>query len=381
MADQQDGKQGTYLDEVTKKKRSGPQMVETAIFGIAFLVVIGVGAWMTLGKVANEERWEPPVDPKKEATPAELIGYKNVAAWATDLETIWGVAVNDKGNRVYAVGKGGLRVYDNKGLSITSKEMDETVRTITLMEDGSYYLGIKGRVERYDDEHVLQATWDKLAYDEGESPEGDAKRSVNVTSIVITDEHAFIGDVGGREIIRTDLQGNVQKRFGSTKADQVNGVMVTGPHLDLAWHGDRLWVTNPGRHHVQAYDADGELHTVVGKQSARHIGFTGCCNPSSLTVLPDGRVITTEKGMPRVKLISPEDGSFITFIAAEDEWRKRGRKHAYAVDLAWDGQGHIYIADKKETGDQLVTVYAPADESEAPAPQATLASDQEDPTS
>ncbi|MBM3243119.1 hypothetical protein FJZ31_43220, partial [Candidatus Poribacteria bacterium] len=38
-------------------------------------------------------------------------------------------------------------------------------------------------------------------------------------------------------------------------------------------------------------------------------GFCGCCNPVNFAMLPDGRFVTCEKGLPRVKIYDA-DGTF-----------------------------------------------------------------------
>lgn len=340
--------QGTYKQAADAKRKSTLKSVEGYVFGGVFVVILLVGGYF----VAQELGSKPtPVTQSKTPvadTPAELIGYNSAGAWETDLKTIWGVAVDPDGN-IWACGDGGLRKYTPKGDLLDSIATDAPVRTITFHDD-KRYLGVKNTVIVQNAQGNPVAVWDKLG------------AHANITSIVFKDDRAYLGDVGraeniGHEIIVTDMDGAVVKRFGSQISDQVNGLHITGPHLDLAWHEDLLWVTNPGRHNVQAYNTEGTLKRVTGRQSFRYIGYTGCCNPSALAVLPDGTLITTEKGMPRVKEIDAESGDFSIFVAAEDEWRKRNRKYAYAVDVAVADDGTIYLADKKETGKQLVIAY------------------------
>ena len=85
---------------------------------------------------------------KKQPTPKELISHSLVKAWETDLEQVWGVAVNKDGN-VWACGKGGLRLYDPDGGELKKIPMDGTIRTITVDGAGGYYIGTRNRIVHY----------------------------------------------------------------------------------------------------------------------------------------------------------------------------------------------------------------------------------------
>ncbi|MDT8391737.1 MAG: hypothetical protein RRC34_14650 [Lentisphaeria bacterium] len=62
-----------------------------------------------------------------------------------------------------------------------------------------------------------------------------------------------------------------------------------------------LWVTNPGRHRLENYRADGSFLSSWGEAGTRLEAFCGCCNPTHVAVFPDGRFITVEKGLTRIK--------------------------------------------------------------------------------
>ena len=59
---------------------------------------------------------------------------------------------------------------------------------------------------------------------------------------------------------------------------------------------------NPGRHKIEAYTFDGELETSWGTPATTIGGFSGCCNPTHIAMLPDGSFVTSEKGLARVKV-------------------------------------------------------------------------------
>ena len=76
-------------------------------------------------------------------------------------------------------------------------------------------------------------------------------------------------------------------------------------------------------------------------------------------MLPNGQLITTEKGLPRVKVVDekPRVTFFHLWCPKTPGATVSGRKHAYAVDVVVGADEQVYIADRKETGAQMVRVY------------------------
>ena len=90
-----------------------------------------------------------------------------------------------------------------------------------------------------------------------------------------------------------------------------------------------------------------------GRPSAGIEGFCGCCNPVGLALLPDGRHVTCEKGLPRVKVYSPK-GGFESVVAGTETFYENAKTGALktrsdglvgGLDAAVDSQQRIYILD------------------------------------
>jgi len=121
-----------------------------------------------------------------------------------------------------------------------------------------------------------------------------------------------------------------------------------GPHFilpsrtfDLAAAVDgTLWAVNPGRHRIENYRPDGSLASSWGRSGARLEAFCGCCNPSHLAVFSDGRFVTAEKGLTRVKLYD-QQGRLVGAVAGPERLRDDGA----GLDLAVADDGRVFVVD------------------------------------
>ena len=75
-----------------------------------------------------------------------------------------------------------------------------------------------------------------------------------------------------------------------------------------------------------------------GESTPRIEGFFGCCNPAHFALLADGRFVTAEKGIPRVKIYDAA-GKFVCVVAGPKQ------VPVAAVDLATDRRGRILVLD------------------------------------
>ena len=124
---------------------------------------------------------------------------------------------------------------------------------------------------------------------------------------------------------------------------------------------------------VETFATTGELEAVWGKAGGDVSSFFGCCNPSHLARLPDGRFVTSEKGIPRVKIYSSE-GNFDCVVAGPEQLAvpaaaigdPRAELTAGVFDVAADSQGRVLVLDPAH---RCVRVFAPrkpqADENHA----------------
>jgi len=93
---------------------------------------------------------------------------------------------------------------------------------------------------------------------------------------------------------------------------------VPSPYFDLAVAPDgQLRIVNPGLLRVETYTLDGRYVSSWGEPGMRIDRFCGCCNPVFFTLTAQGDVVTSEKGLARIK-IHRADGSFLGVVAGPE---------------------------------------------------------------
>ena len=144
----------------------------------------------------------------------------------------------------------------------------------------------------------------------------------DVRSIVLTPEHLFAACSHNCFVDRFDTTGDLNGGFGN--ANHMIGfygfVVFAAPiTMTFSPQSGLLYTANPGRHRVEVFTQDGIYQPELswGEPSGKLDGFTACCNPIGLAVLGDGRILTVEKGISRIKIYRT-DGTLDTVVAGPD---------------------------------------------------------------
>ncbi|NPV47086.1 MAG: hypothetical protein HPY69_09000 [Armatimonadetes bacterium] len=290
---------------------------------------------------AREKNWRA-VDPA-------LITYQLAGELPTGLIAPRGIALTADSQQVVVVGDRMLRVLDWQGQPLAEVNLGAEPNCVAIAPDGKRYVGLRDHVEVYDAAGQRLAQW---------QPAGPKSY---FTSVIVAGDDIFVGDAGQRVVLRYDASGQVVGLIGQKDpARNIPGIVMPSPHLDVVMGTDGLLrVTNPGRQAVETYDRDGNLKTSWGEASHGIQGFSGCCNPTDLALLDDGRVVTAEKGIPRVKVYSAA-GAFESVVAPPAALSLT----ASGMDLAVDSAGRVLVLDPPA---KMIRVFAPLQTSVAPA--------------
>lgn len=285
------------------------------------------------------------IDQYKEIDPS-LIAYRDTVVFSPNLKNAKAVAVGPT-DQIHVAGDRVVRVFDPAGAEVRTIDLEASPSCLAVApsghsREGNIFVGMGDHVEVFDTDGKRVAIWPSLG-----------EKAV-LTSIAVAEEDVFVADAGQSRIHRLNLDGEVLGAIGdySDKNSQA-AFAVPSPFFDVAIHPDGwLRVVNPGALRIEAYSFDGNLELFWGKSGAGIEGFFGCCNPANMAVLADGRFVTAEKGLVRVKVYSA-DGRFESVVAgpksfgaaaAEANESLSDQEHT-AVDVAVDSAGRVIVLD------------------------------------
>ena len=231
---------------------------------------------------------------------------------------------------MYIAGKGGVEIRDSIGRMLKHFTIPGYATCLALMPDGNLIIGMEDHIELWSPSGVAISSWQAV------------DTNSMITSIAVAKNMIFVADAGKKIVYQYDRYGKLQARIGEKDPiRKIPGFIIPSPYFDVCISpaGD-LWVANTGRYRLEKYSLDGSLLSYWGKASFALEGFAGCCNPSNFTFLPDGSFVTSEKGIERVKVYSP-DGKFVALVAGPEAFDE-GTK---GLDLAVGSNGRILVVD------------------------------------
>ncbi|HGJ64645.1 TPA: hypothetical protein ENS27_04565 [bacterium] len=318
-------------------KTSKSSLITGIIIGIAIIIAVAIilRTAMTVDKkttIGNAFIYD--INELTKTDP-NLIKYKEINKIKTELQNPTGIAT-DSNDRIYVSGDKSIKIFDNQGNIESEIKLTDYPKCLAVADDGNIYVGMKEHLEIYNQSGSRIAKWESLG------------TNALITSVDANKDNVFVADAIGKKVLIYDLSGNQKNSIGK--------FIIPSPYFDLDVALDGLlWIVNPGPHKLEAYTLDGNMQLSWGETSIGIKGFSGCCNPVSFAILPDGRFVTAEKGVPRVKVYS-NTGVFESVVAGAEAFKdtvgvynpddtKDTRK---ALDVAVDSIGRILILDPIE---------------------------------
>jgi len=323
--------------------------------GVAALAVWRIDHWGERGNGLSKS-FQYDLEAYQKTDPS-LIGYRQTARIPLGLIEPRAVAAGPD-DRIYVAGDRAVHVHAPGGARLRQINLSAEPQSLAVggsehKYPGRIYVGTGAQVQVFAPEGKRLATWDV------------AGRKALLTSIALGEHEIYLADATGRIVLRLDLDGKLLGRIGARdSSDGIPGFVIPSPYFDVALGPDGLLrAVNPGRHRIEAYTPDGSLEVFWGKATLGIEGFCGCCNPANIALFADGRVVTAEKGVPRVKLYSAE-GQFLSVVAGPElltpeptsaEETRQAHK-LKVVDVAVDSRGRVLVLDP---GARSVRVFEP----------------------
>jgi sugar lactone lactonase YvrE len=232
-------------------------------------------------------------------------------------------------DEICALGDGEVRVYTPDGSLQAAWTAPADATCLTVDHDGRVYLGAPARVEVRDAKGVRV----------GAIAVGDLGRPAHVTAVRVFRGDVLVADASARLIRRLSADGKPLAEIGSQA--KTGGFMLPNRSLDFAVDKNGIVrAGDTGRHRVTAWSLDGAPLGHFGKFGHQDpADFVGCCNPVNLALAPDGKLVTAEKMIARVKVYEP-DGKLLALIGPPSF-----DAMCTAIPLAVDANGRIIAAD------------------------------------
>ena len=269
-----------------------------------------------------------------------LINYREARNYKIGFESPAAIKVwNDK---IYVAGDNRLKIISMNGALIADLAFHFNPVILEVFAD-TIYLAVKNQVFVADQQGNLLGEWQPL------------DNSSHITAMAAVDNYLFVADAGKRKIYRYSHDGEILNAFdGKAEEGALHGFIVPSPSFDIGINSENeLWVVNPGLHSLENYTFDGNLRRHWKHSGVTPEGFSGCCNPAHFTFLNDGRFVTSEKGLVRIKTYK-ESGELDGVVAAPVKFSGEGQ----APDIAADTQNNIYALDFDT---KMIRVFTPVE--------------------
>lgn len=267
-----------------------------------------------------------------------LIHFKETRNYRIAFETP--VAITISGEKIYLAGDNKIQVIGLDGILFSEIGLTGMPQAVEVFGE-KIFVAIANTVNVYTETGSILKTWPALT------------DSALVTAIAVSETWVFVADAGNRKVHRYNHDGQLLASFDGKAAEgELHGFIIPSPNFDLDINPDGdLWVVNPGMHSLENYTEEGNLREHWNNTSMMLEGFSGCCNPAHFCFLPDGRFVTSEKGLVRIK-IHKQSGEFDCVVAAPVKFTEEGK----APDIAVDAAGNVYALDFDK---KMIRVFEP----------------------
>jgi len=200
------------------------------------------------------------------------------------------VAFELHGTRLYVAGKESISIYNFRGKQLSSFKIKANVRDIAISHKRLFVL-YPAFIENYSLNGDSLNAWDACS------------ELSDYSSFTITNDFVFVSDVGHKNICKYTREGHFVQFIESPDK------FITPSHFfDITHKNDTIYCANPGRHRVESYSLNGEFIAAFGHAGSDGGAFAGCCNPSYIHFDQQGRLLTSEKGNPRISHYAQSGG-------------------------------------------------------------------------
>lgn len=256
------------------------------------------------------------------------ICYAESDSILLNIENLKSVATNAKDD-IFILSDKKLLGFDSTKTQVFQISITEGAHSLGVSTDTLFYIGYNRHVEVYNSLGEQLAVWDSLS-----TPS-------MFSSIAVSEDYIYVSDAGKAVLHKFDKKGNYQLTIAEKDTTKgIRGCVLPSRNFDVTYADNQLWLVNSGRHSVENYTEKGDLRSYWGISSMKVNGFSGCCNPSNIAILPNGYFVTSEKGIPRVKIYDSA-GNFMCVVAGAENFTHE----AFGRDIAVNSKSEVLVLD------------------------------------
>jgi len=270
-------------------------------------------------------------------SPKETMeGMRLISSFPTGLASTGGLAL-DAEDRCYVAHEKGVALFDDQGNRLGGWDVEGGAVCVDVGKDGQVAVCGSTFASIYDRDGALQETW-------GEAGEELGQFRL-ITGVAVQEGMVFLADAGNRCVHRYAVNGDFVNDLGKRGETEGQGIICPSPYLDCDVASDgRLHVINPGRFRVDVMASDGRLLFHWGKPGVERGFFHGCCNPTHLCLLAEGRTAVALKRPPGILVFEkPVEGREPQLLAWVDS--PVFSKEDHGLDLAVDCKNRLWVLD------------------------------------
>lgn len=259
------------------------------------------------------------------------ICYQKTAEINPQEKDIRGIAI-DGYNNLLVTAKNAILRYDESGRLYKKIPLSGTPNCVAIEPGEKIFAGMA--------DYLLVIQHNRII-DTISAPFND---KTFITSIAADATSLFVADAGNKIVYHFDHTGKLRNLIGERDSTGFKGFIIPSNCFDIALGREgQLWVVNPGKHELVAFNKQGTLISQWSRTSMQPEGFSGCCNPVNIAMLPDASFVTAEKGIERVKIHKPS-GDYSCMVAAPDNFDEG----TVGIDVAANASGKVYVLDPKK---------------------------------
>ncbi len=288
----------------------------------------------------------------------ELIKFSQTNEIPVEVDSPSSIVISDK-NELFVAGDSSILSFDLTGKPTGSFSIDGAATALSVADEQHefprrIYAAVGKRVDVFDEKQSLIDSWEI----EGLADEDGKTVTPNITSLATTVSSVFVADAANKVVHQLDTKGKLIRLLGDPKArDGMPRFVVPSPYFDIAVDVDGfIHVVNPGvQQRFVSFSDSGRVQSYWGenqKGAPKIEGFFGCCNPSHIALGEDGSFVTSEKGIPRIKIYDA-NGDFDCVVASTKDLGllpaqlsdPRNEDGHVVFDVAIDKDDRVFVLD------------------------------------